>query len=195
MVGDVQGDGTEILRILDEDGVKITEYYWYTPDGWFYDDSYVAGWYKADETLEEETTFDRGTGIYLYVTHDKDVKLQFSGSVAKEQTEIPLYIGVNVTGNATPVSRKLQEIKLSDDAAGDGTEILRILDEDGVKVTEYYWYTPDGWFYDDSYVAGWYKADETLETTMTIAPGQGIYIYKQSSDAVSLVLPKPLVEN
>ncbi len=195
LVGNVQGDGRESLRILDDNGVKEVEYFWYTADGYFGEEGYESGWYTAGEELVDSVTFTRGKGLYLYINHSKNVSLQSSGNVAVKCYRIKLEQGVNVTGNATPIALDLQKIKLDANAAGDGRESLRILDANGVKEEEYFWYTADGYFGEEGYEAGWYTAGEEFVQDVEIQPGQGLYIYKSSPKEVKLILPTPISNN
>ncbi len=183
-----------MLRILNSNGVTIEEYYWYTDDGYFGTGSgFEPGWYTESEELVSTINIGRGVGLYIYISHYEGVNLQTAGSVVKDETTVSLLQGVNVTGNATPIALNLQCVKLDSNAGGDGTEMLRILNNNGVTTEEYYWYTEQGYFGEGSgFNPGWYTEGEELVENITLEPGEGMYIYKSTSADVKLILPNPL---
>ncbi len=189
------GDGTESISILDSNGINIGDYFWYTVDGTgeMVD---TDGWYKDDELVTaNQKTVKPGEGLYIKKDNDEsNVSLLSSGNVCKSTREITLVPGVNITGNATPVSWYLQQMKLQH-ASGDGTESISILDSNGINIGDYFWYTVEGTgeMVDTD---GWYKDDELVgENDVLIQPGRGLYIKKDAETSnTKLILPSAFNE-
>jgi len=102
---------------------------------------------------------------------DADVELQTAGTVKQGTSVIKLPSGFNVVGNSTPNEIDLQKMKLLN-AAGDGTEQIQIIEQDGSCSTIWTWLNTDIGVEKD----GWYDNDTWEPIVKTVKPGTAFLI-------------------
>ena len=159
------GDGTEVIQVLEQDGSCSTIWTWLNTDAGVEKD----GWYDNDTWKPISKTVKLGQGYLMSV--DADVDLQTAGTVKKNSSVVKLPAGFNVVGNATPCEIDLQNMKLIN-AAGDGTEVIQVLEQDGSCSTIWTWLNTDAGVEKD----GWYDNDTWDPIVKTVKPGTAFLI-------------------
>lgn len=168
------GDGTEQIQVLNGSGIVTATYIWLNGNAGMAD-----GWYDNDTWSPITEEIIPGQGFLMYC--DAPVEMILAGQVKPDETEVTIPAGFSISGNCTPVTVKLQNMKLADTAAGDGTEQIQILNASGIVVATYIWLNSnagmtDGWYDNDTWesipddaVAGEaYLMYADTETKMTI---------------------------
>ncbi len=171
------GDGTEVIQVLDANGVNNETWAWLNgnvgmPDGWY--DS--VSWEPIAATIVP------GDGYLMNVSADVD--MQFAGQVKNGKTTVTVPTGFFVAGNCTPMPISIQSLKLVN-AAGDGTEVIQVLDENGVNNVTWAWLNGNVGMAD-----GWYDSVTWESIDATIAPGEA-FLMNVSAD-VDMEVPSVL---
>ena len=168
-------------------------YFWadFQEDGKTY-----KGWYDEDMNDYNGLALVAGEGIWLY-SPSTDFKLQSSGAVPKTAIAVVLREGgaAKMVVNPMPASLTLGDVTVAGYNTSDGYADFKIQAQqlDGAGRTlngkTYFWadFEEEGKTY-----YGWYDEDmNDYNSTLSIAPGEGLWIYSPSTD-FSVVFPSPL---
>ncbi len=175
------GVGGENIQMISTGGIIGDVYTWRSKGAYLNN----PGWYNADGTSAADVTIEAGKGVYVCVGRD-NVKMVTSGNVKLAPTSIPLAVGYNVVGNATPRDLTLKEIKLTG-ALGVGADNIQMVSSGGVIGDVYTWRSKGAYLNNP----GWYNADGTSAGDVPFKAGQGIYVCV--GRAGTLELPSPIV--
>lgn len=175
-----EGWGTEMIYVLDENGLITEECYtWNCPDNGY--DTWC--WADANGAVAD-VELTSGTGFYLYADSD-GLAMQCSGQVKVGEYSKNLIAGYNITGNFSPVDLDIQDLTI-ENSEGWGTEMIYVLDENGLLTDDCYtWNCPDNGY--DTWC--WADADGAV-AEKTVKAGEGLYLY---ADSEGLVLKLPAV--
>lgn len=174
-IGEDVLDNVEI-QTLDSAGRTVDSYVWVD---WVSDSEC---WMNAD--MEEATgvTFSPGQGLWVF-GKNADQSIQTAGQVELKDVVVPLRAGASGIGNPFPITIDLQDIIAEGDDVLDNVEI-QTLDSAGRTVDSYVWVD---WVAENEC---WMNADMEEATGVTIAPGQGLWIFGKSSTQ-SIRFPAP----
>ena len=154
------GDGTEVIQFLDEKGACTKVWIWLNANAGMED-----GWYDNDTWESIENTVFPAVGYLMNVS--ADVTMMVAGQVKADKTTVTLPAGFSVYGNNNPSDIDLQSIKLSESAAGDGTEVIQLLDEKGACTKVWIWLNANAGMEE-----GWYDNDTWEPIEYTVKAGE-----------------------
>ena len=172
------GDGTEQIQVLDADGLVTQTWVWLNETA-----GMDPGWYDFNTWEPVSTPIRKGEGYLINVLADVDLLMK--GVVLAGERSATLTAGFNVFGNNAPVEIALADIKLSADAAGDGTEQIQVLDADGLVTQTWVWLNETA-----GMDPGWYDFNTWEPVETSIAPGQAFLINVLAD--VDLTMPSAL---
>ena len=173
--GDNTSDNVQI-QTLDAFGRTVASYDW---NDWNYDH---ACWVDGDLAEVEGVSFAPGQGLWV-VGSATTQGIQSAGEVGSSDISVSLRVGATGTGNPFPVAVDLQDILAEGEDTSDNVQI-QTLDAFGRTVDSYDW---NDWNYDH---ACWVDGDLTEVTSVSILPGQGLWVVG-SSTAQSIRFPAP----
>ena len=171
------GDGTEQIQVLDENGQNNENWVWLNGNMGMED-----GWYDAITWQPVTKKIVAGNGYLMNVA--ADVEMTVAGQVKDSITTITLNAGFTVAGNNSPVNFDIQNIKIID-GAGDGTEQIQVLDENGQNNENWVWLNGNMGMED-----GWYDAVTWSPITYDVKPGEAFLINVVSE--VQMTIPAAL---
>ena len=180
-VGDDTYNHVEI-QTLDNAGYTVDSYVWTNEGGEDYD---KTGWVDSDNNIVTNVTFSPGQGLWVFGSSASQ-GLQTAGKVGTLDIAVSLRSGATPTGNPFPVSVNIADILPQGDDTYNHVEI-QTLDNAGYTVDSYVWTNEGGEDYDQT---GWVDSDNNIVTTVSFAPGQGLWVYGSSSSQ-SLLFPAP----
>ncbi len=172
------GDGTDQIQVLDADGLVSQIWIWLNANS-----DMEPGWYDFDSWDPIEAGIAQGVGYLMNVPADIDLLMK--GVVLAGERSTTLTAGFNVCGNNAPVEIALADMKLADNAAGDGTEQIQVLDADGLVSQIWIWLNSNS-----DMDSGWYDFDSWDPIEAVIAPGQA-YLMNVPQD-VAVTMPSAL---
>ena len=169
------GDGTDVIWVLDEGGIVTGEtYYWLSKDF----TGLESDCWSADGATAMSLEITSGQGFYVY-TDASDASILVSGQVKIGEYSESLQAGYNLTGNFSPVELSIQNVKLSG-VPGDGTDVIWVLDAGGIVTGEtYYWLSKDF----TGLESDCWSADGATAMEKVLQPGEGLYLYTDSTTA------------
>lgn len=175
------GWGTESIQIVNADGNVSATYTWTSPDM-----SGLEDFAWCDDSMQAvNVTIKQGQSFLLYTEGDGTATV--AGAVATSTTgnyEVNLGIGFNGIGNAVPVAKNIQSIKLSDESEsyGWGTESIQIVNTEGNVSATYTWTSPDM-----SGLETFAWCDDSMQAVdVTLQPGEGFLLYVEGEGKVTL---------
>lgn len=136
-----------------------------------------------------------GEGLWIY-SPSTDFAIQSAGMVPDGDIEVSLRANgqAKMVVNPMPATVTFGDIRVSgydpEEGYGDFQIIAQTLDGFGRTVNSYSWcdFEEEGEFY-----VGWYDDDMNDYNDLTLAPGEGLWIYSPSTD-YSVVFSSPLVK-
>ena len=172
-------------------------YYWMD-----YDDEdeeeYELGWKRPNFFTDATITFKAGEAFWLKMPATAACTLQFNGEVKKGDIYMLLRQGNTAVGNPTPVTINVSDILPVGDNVPDGSTSAKAITlqklnaQGGGEGNLYYWMD-----YDDEdeeeYEYGWKRPNFFTPCTMTLAPGEGIWV-KCPNATTSLKFPAAIAE-
>ena len=172
------GDGTEMIQFLNEEGQCPEMWIWLNSNS-----DMEEGWYDF-ETWEPITqTIFPGVGYLMNVSAAVDMLV--SGQVKSGNTTVTLTAGFSVFGNNTPTDIDLQSIKLGANAAGDGTEMIQFLNEEGQCPEMWIWLNSNS-----DMEEGWYDFETWEPINYTVKAGEA-FLLNVTAD-VEMTIPAAL---
>ena len=172
------GDGTEVIQFLDDQGQCTQIWIWLNGNV-----GYEEGWY--DFYTWEPITQKINPGVGYLMNVGADVDIITSGQVKAEDTVVTIPAGFSVHGNNTPTDINLQTMKLGATAAGDGTEVIQFLDDQGQCTQIWIWLNGNV-----GYEEGWYDFYTWEPISYTVKAGEA-FLLNVVSD-VEMTIPSAL---
>ena len=162
------GDGTEVIQVLDENGMNNETWTWLNENA-----GMKEGWYDEVSWEPISGKINPGNGYLMNVA--ADVVVSVSGAVKADKTIVDLPVGFKVVGNSTPDSIDLQSIKILN-GAGDGTEVIQVLDENGINNETWAWLNENAGMKE-----GWYDEVSWEPINKTVDPGSA-FLFNVATD-------------
>ena len=172
------GDGTEMIQFLDENGQCTEMWVWLNANA-----GQEPGWYDNTTWAPIKKTILPAVGYLMNIGADVDIVI--SGQVKTGTTTVSLPAGFSVRGNSTPVDVSIQAIKLADSAAGDGTEMIQFLDENGQCTEMWVWLNANA-----GQEPGWYDNTTWEPIDYSVKAGEAFLI--NTSAPVDMIIPSAL---
>ena len=172
------GDGTEMIQFLNEGGQCTEIWVWLNANA-----GMEPGWYDSNTWAPIEGAIPPAVGYLMNVSASVDMTV--SGQVKDGKTTTTIPAGFSVRGNGSPVDIDLQTIKLADAAAGDGTEMIQFLDENGQCTEIWVWLNANA-----GMEPGWYDSNTWAPIEYTVKAGEAFLI--NTSADVELTIPAAL---
>ena len=165
-----------VIQTLDAYGYTLATYTW---NDWQFD---TACWIDNNDQKVTGVTFAPGQGLWVYGSSTSQ-SIQSCGKVGTVDVSVALRAGGTAAGNPFPVDIDLNDIVPQGDDLSDNV-VIQTLDAYGYTVATYTW---NDWQFD---TACWIDNNDNQVTGVTIAAGQGLWIYG-SSTSQYVVFPAP----
>ena len=167
-----------MIQFLNENGQNSETWVWLNANVGMED-----GWYDVNTWELITKTVLPGVGYLMNVSSPVDMLI--AGQVKEDITTVTLPAGFSVFGNNTPISVNLQNIKLAESAAGDGTEMIQFLNANGQNTETWIWLNANVGMDE-----GWYDINTWEPIEYVIAPGEA-FLMNVAAD-VEMTLPAAL---
>jgi len=175
---DAAGDGTEVIQVLDTEGLVPATYVWLNENM-----GMDPGWYDNDTWAPVTAKIPAGNGFLM--SANAAMAITTSGEVAGQDTVVTFPAGYSVLGNCSPVDLDIQKMTLPATAAGDGTEVIQVLDTEGLVPATYVWLNENM-----GQDPGWYDNDTWAPITATVKAGEA-FLFSANADT-TLTIPSAI---
>ena len=172
-------------------------YYWMD----YYDEDEEEneyGWKRPALFTTANVTFKAGEAFWMKMPTTAACTLQFNGEVRKGNSYILLRQGNTAVGNPTPVTINVADIRPIGENIPDGSTSAKAITLQKLTAEGY----QDGYLYywmdyededEEEYEYGWKRPALFTNCTMTLAPGEGIWV-KCPNNSTSLQFPAAIAE-
>ena len=172
------GDGTEMIQFLDDEGINTQIWIWLNANM-----GMEEGWYDFNTWEPITETIVPSAGFLMNVSASVDMLI--AGQVKSDKTTVTLPAGFSVVGNNTPNNIDIQSLKLGEAAAGDGTEMIQFLDNEGINTQIWIWLNANMGMEE-----GWYDFNTWEPIEYTVKAGEA-FLINVAAD-VEMTIPSAL---